>query len=420
MARVKSSADVDKESDASYQQGVKLTYTINDTLWAKVDKSVPKNSTAFLKFVQKYRDMNMSKLTSPYPCKHLIWRPDCNRIVYDTLGITEDELYDLTSKIELKDGYKDPYLTKGHGVTTMIVQFGLFMLYRYFALNKKEKYLEVMKYYIGYFFYFSTFTKYFIHEPDERIMAYTIENMSFKNQIKQAKSVDRWIYIMSNAACEKYHDIIVRGADQDYYLTIRRTLTKFNDSMQNLMSAFMANHDNKNMIFDSKTFGEEGEILEQSSISADINQLAEKYTNKFFSNPNSEEVIAYVCNKKAKGGYIPERDLRNTIFMISDDKTNLDDVRSFYQAAFSLFFNGNADKKYTAKDVNTMQFLAEMQKLYKAGNSVDQNRIDIAKITDKWLNTGSKAYRSTNREATKSTYKKSIFDYFIVKAMLDK
>ena len=64
--------------------------------------------------------------------------------------------------------------------------------------------------------------------------------------------------------------------------------------------------------------------------------------------------------------------------------------------------------------------MMEMQKMYKAGNSINKNRIIVGNIIDKWLKIGSATYRSTNREATKSIFKRSIFDYFIIKVVLDK
>ena len=127
-----------------------------------------------------------------------------------------------------------------------------------------------------------------------------------------------------------------------------------------------------------------------------------------------------MCNKKQKGGYIPERELRNTIYAIADDQNNQDDVRTFYQCIFVLFFNNLDGIQYTVKDVNTLKFMMEMQKMYKAGNSINKNRIIVGNIIDKWLKIGSATYRSTNREATKSIFKRSIFDYFIIKVVLDK
>lgn len=418
MAKVKDNFD----QDDSYllDDGFPLIYNINETFWNTIEENVPKKSAQFVKFVQRFRDTNINKLETPYPVDYPIWRPDCERIVYETLGIDSEDLYKITSNIELPNDYKDKYLQKGNSRTVMLIQFALFMLYRYYLLHKKQKEMDVCKYFIAYFFYFSLFSKYFKYKPNAEVMNYTINSMSFKNQIKQTGSVSRWIYGMADASCKKYEVLIQRGADRDYYKTIRRTHTKFNDAMKNLFDNYNKDYKNRKTIFVSNTFGEEGEILDQSSLGSEIIQLADKYTTRFFENPNSEEVIAYVCDKSQKGGYIPERDLRNTIFNIADDQANQDDVRKFYQSIFYLFFNNNSNVKYELSDVTTMKFMHEMQKMYKAGNSINQNRIIISNIIDKWLKVGSSTYRATNREATKSIFKRSIFDYFIVKVIVDK
>ena len=416
----KDAYDRNEDLDLLDVDGFTPVYNINNTFWDTIEKTVPKNTMKFVRFVQKYRDININKLETPYPCDYPIWSKECENIVYDTLGIDSEDLYKITSNIELPNGFQDKYLVKGNSRTTMLIQFALFMLYRYYLINNKVKEMEITKYYIAYFFYFSLFTKYFKYKPNKAVMEYTINSLSFKNQIKQTGSVNKWIYTMSDASCRKYEPIIIRGADSDYYKCIRRTHTKFNDAINNLFNAFMKDYENKNVIYTSKAQDSEGNMLDQNSLSADIIQLADKYTTRFFSNPNSEEVIAFVCDKKQKGGYIPERDLRNTIFNIADDQSNQDDVRAFYQSVFYLFFNNSSNHKYTVKDVNTMNFMLEMQKMYKAGNSINKNRIIIGNIIDKWLKVGSATYRSTNREATKSVFKRSIFDYFIIKVTVDK
>ena len=416
----KDAYDRNEDLDLLDVDGFTPVYNINNTFWDTIEKTVPKNTMKFVRFVQKYRDININKLETPYPCDYPIWSKECENIVYDTLGIDSEDLYKITSNIELPNGFQDKYLVKGNSRTTMLIQFALFMLYRYYLINNKVKEMEITKYYIAYFFYFSLFTKYFKYKPNKAVMEYTINSLSFKNQIKQTGSVNKWIYTMSDASCRKYEPIIIRGADSDYYKCIRRTHTKFNDAMNNLFNAFMKDYENKNVMYTSKAQDSEGNMLDQNSLSADIIQLADKYTTRFFSNPNSEEVIVFVCDKKQKGGYIPERDLRNTIFNIADDQSNQDDVRAFYQSVFYLFFNNSSNHKYTVKDVNTMNFMLEMQKMYKAGNSINKNRIIIGNIIDKWLKVGSATYRSTNREATKSVFKRSIFDYFIIKVTVDK
>lgn len=411
--------DIDEDESDMLNDGFPVVFNINDTFWETIEKNVPKHTASFVRFVRNYRDMNAEKLTSPYPTDYPIWRPNCERIVYETLGVDEDDLYKITSNIELPNDYKDKYLQKGNSRSVMLVQFALFMLYRYYLIHDKKQEIEICKYYISYFFYFSLFTKYFKYKPNKDIMTYTVNSMSFKNQIKSTGSVGAWIYTMTTNSCEKYDPILRRGADRDYYKVIRRTHTKFNDAMKNLYTLFDKDFKNKNAILASSAKNDDGEILEQSSLSADIIQLADKCTTRFFDTPVSEEIISYVCDKNQKGGYIPEKDLRNTLYIISDDSKNQDDVRTFYQCIFFLFFN-NGSEKYDVHDATTMKFILEMQKMYKAGNSINKNRIIIGNIIDKWLKLGSSTFRATNREATKSTFRRAIFDYFVIKVVNDK
>ena len=130
--------DIDND-DYLLDDGFPLVYNINETFWETIEESVPKNTSKFIRFVQQYRDANINKLETPYPTDYPIWRPDCERIVYETLGIDPDDLYKITSNIELPNDYKDKYLQKGNSRTAMLVQFGLFMLYRYYLLHGKEK-----------------------------------------------------------------------------------------------------------------------------------------------------------------------------------------------------------------------------------------------------------------------------------------
>ena len=66
------------------------------------------------------------------------------------------------------------------------------------------------------------------------------------------------------------------------------------------------------------------------------------------------------------------------------------------------------------------RFYSEMQKAYKPGNTNDPNRNYIKEILDKWLSMGSPTFRSTNRTATITTFRKSVYEYFVLKIMEDK
>lgn len=67
-----------------------------------------------------------------------------------------------------------------------------------------------------------------------------------------------------------------------------------------------------------------------------------------------------------------------------------------------------------------MRFYYEMNRVYKPGNTNDPNKIFIKDILDKWLRIGNATFRNTTRTATITTFRKSIYDYFIIKIMKDK
>ena len=94
--------DRDEDLDLLDTDTSKLAYTINDNLWDKVEKSVPRNTMNYVRFVQKYRDKNINKLETPYPFDAPIWSKECENIIYDTLGFSSNELYSFTSNIELQ------------------------------------------------------------------------------------------------------------------------------------------------------------------------------------------------------------------------------------------------------------------------------------------------------------------------------
>ena len=148
----KDAYDRNEDLDLLDVDGFTPVYNINNTFWDTIEKTVPKNTMKFVRFVQKYRDININKLETPYPCDYPIWSKECENIVYDTLGIDSEDLYKITSNIELPNGFQDKYLVKGNSRTTMLIQFALFMLYRYYLINNKVKEMEITKYYIAYFY----------------------------------------------------------------------------------------------------------------------------------------------------------------------------------------------------------------------------------------------------------------------------
>ena len=403
-------------------------YEIQTNIWPILEANVPKNSRRLMKFIGDFRDRNIRLLETPYPLDCPVWYDKaCQGILYETMGIDENDLYKYTQNIEGVNGYIDPYLKKGHGKSTKIHQFAMFMLLRYYESKSKSendenfRYATAMKYFIAYYQFIMSYQKFFKskgHPPIPQVMVYTINNLSYRNKLRQFGSVHKWIYYAVDSTCTTYHKRLERGADFDYLYVLDKLRDKFKEYMKVLYREYDKNYRQKNLIFESKTFTADGELFDTTSTSAEILGLAEKYTNRFFDNPINEVAIKAAVNKGNKAGWIPEKDLRNTIYLLADSKDNQPDIREFYQALFYIFFH-LPDRHYQAKDIHSKAFIVEMQKTYKPGNSQDENRIVVRDMIDKWLKVGSTTYRTTNRQATLSIFRRSIFDYFIFKTAMD-
>ncbi len=414
-------SEFEKEPNNDIANSVPPKWELESNIWPIVEKNVPKRKAKLLRFIGDYRNRYINILETPYPTQWPLWKRDCIDIIYETAGITEDELFKYTQNIEGPNGYIDPYLKKkdkGEAGHNKCFQFAMLMIYRYFLLNNMPKEATIMKYFMGYYAYTMGFSSIF-HPwaPNPQVMEFTINRMSYRNKLKQLGSVQKWIYYGIDGICTTYNERIIRGADYDYLYTFDKLRERFKAYFKVLFNEYNNDFKNKDAIVQSKTFTDSGDQFPESSGIGDIISLAEKHTSMFFQHPVSEKAIKDAIDTSNKAGHISEKDLRNTIFMLADNPENQDDVREFYQALFYIFLNLPA--KYSPKDVHSTIFIVEMQKAYKPGNSLDENRTIVRDKIDKWLKIGSSTYRSSNRPGTLSVFRRAIFDYFIFKAATD-
>ena len=204
---------------------------------------------------------------------------------------------------------------------------------------------------------------------------------------------------------------LLRGSDFELHYINEKIKSKFSSAMKTIYRAQEKNEKENNYIFTSKGVVD-GEMVENTYGSADVLVLADAYATKFFEDPLDESLV----DSALIPGGITKRDLTNVILMISDNKDNLGDVKKLYQSLFHLFLENG---RYTPKDIGSTRFYYEMDKLYRPGNSNDPNKLFIKEVLDKWLAMGSKTFRNTNRTPTITTFRKSIYTYFILKIMHD-
>ena len=386
---------------------IKKTYLLMDKYWKTLEKNLPTNIKQFIRFIAAYRNKNVEAFVTPYPVKKPIWTPVCERAVYTAAGIESDAFVEDVLTIRGWEGYIDKYLKDKAPYILAL------MIARWCMITEREKELNIICHYIGYSYYWQIMYNHFPKgNLNENVMRYTIEQLSYKSKLKALGSVDAWIYDIVYSALISYKERFIRASDFELHYIGEKIRAKFSNSIKTLHSAYQKNSTAGNKVVVSKSVMDDT-VIDNTYGSADIAVMAEAYASKFFEEPINEEAL--------KGALVPNginaKDLRTVILTIADDTKNMNDVRKLYQSLFFIFLSNN---KYKSKDIGTMKFYFEMQKMYKTGNSNDPNKIFIKEILDKWLSVGNATFRNTSRTATILTFRRSIYDYFILKIMKDK
>ena len=408
--------DIETTEDDYKIDKVEKKYLLITKYDKTIGENLPKNYIRLRNFIAKYRNSNIKKLETPYPIDYPAWIPACTRIIYEVTGIDEDEFVKDVLTIRGWEGYEDTKLADKSPYILMN------MIVRWVQQNKNkiqnaDQFLAIMYHYIGYGFYWGAFVKFFKrYKPNEQVMKYTIDNMSLKSRLRALGSVDKWLAESVENTYQTYQERLKRGSDFELHYIQEKIRSKLNSAMKTIFRAQQENEKNKNRIFVSQSTleGEEGSyIVDNTYGMAKAMEIARHQTTKFFAEPINEELIKSVV---VTGG-LTAKDLRGTIMMIANDRSNIDEVTKFFQSIFTIFLN---DSNYDERQIHSIKFYTEMDRLYKPGNTVDPNKIYVREFLDKWLEKGSKTFRTTNRTATILTFRKTLYMYFILKVMKDK
>lgn len=381
-------------------------FTILDYVSSLIDKNLPKYESKLFRYIANYYNRNLDSLETLYVEKYPIWTNADEEILFTCTGVDKDKMEEIVANIELPDFYKiHKYYIKATPIMILI-------LIRYYWKKKEEKKYQMLYYYLAYSMYWMAYTRSLPkknYNNKREIIIYTMNNLNTKFKLKQLGSVNKWLFHMINLIATTYHDLIASASDYELYFVVDAARTKIGNSFKTLANQIISNAANKNLILESKTKNDEGEILPTNSSTEEIDALATKYTTQFFTLPVNEKI----CIMAAKQSGANRGEIRATISALKDNDKNFEDVKAFYGAVFSIFFSFD---RYKSSEIHSTAFVAVVNNVYKKGNTANDNLLKIRDILAKWLNAGSPLYRAVSREATQSEYRKAIYFYMTYSA----
>lgn len=387
---------------------MKKEYTLRDKYFPFVESYLPKTEHLLFRHIAKYEDKYSYIINSPYPLKNLNFgmneTGEDYDIVFRCCNIDQAELRADMKKVPLPGNLTE----KAAFVPISVV---LYFIIRYYIFTNQPKKAEIIYPYYGYSIYWKRFSKSFKRFPPvERVMIYTINAMSKRPLIKKLGSIRALLFHIVDHIFSYYTEGLADSCDEGIRYILDQVQSDIGSKMNSIAEAYYDNYYSGKEIMNSSTFiDDDGSQRVDTSISSTVEVLSQNYTNKFFSESINISRVKMAVSMTTDASY---KELERTLNHIQSSIPN-NDVQNFYSAIF-LYYLTLDNPDATESSVRSMKFVALMRDVIKKGTSSNKNIMTIINYTNQWLEAGSNTFRLTNRDGTKSNYRKAVYNYFIL------
>lgn len=392
----------------SIRHQMKEEYTLRDKYFPYVESFLPKTEKLLFRHIAKYEDKWSEILTSPYPTKILPFGEndggEDNDIIFKCVNINKNELKRDIKKLPL------PGQLSKEKAAFQPLQIVMYLMIRYYIFTNQPQKAKILYPYYGYSIYWKRWAKSFKYGVNEQVMVYTINNMSYRNLIKKLGSVKKLLEYIVEHVFTYYHEGLAESCDEDIRYILDQVQSDIGSKVNSIATMYYNENENKNVIMSGSTlYDDEGTQRLDSSATATAETYAQRYTNKFFSDPLSVSRVKTAC---AMSKEVSAKEVEHTIDYIMSTATPKE-IHELYSSIF-YYYLASGDPKATEESIQSLRFIAVMAEVIKKGNSTNKNIVTIISYMNKWLEGGSNTFRLTNRDGTKTNYRKAVYNYFIL------
>lgn len=365
--------------------------------------STPDGRNKFNRFVEDFVNRNNSKLMTSGPQYLIPFTFRDKTALYEIFNIDEKFLLDRIKAIISQINDKANWTLLKQNPVFII----LFCIIKYYTLQNDVKNLNNALIITSLTFYPSIFTKYFKFEPNEKIMNFTIDNLTNRFIIKKTKHIFGTLTksIQNSWEFHNKKGTFKSNMDMDCIAFIQRIRNDQNSLIKKIRNEFEKNYRKGIAI------GTQVDSYEDNAV-ADIendSSRVEIITNKVVLNIITEGLNLAYCDLAANISKVSKMDLRNYLNDIISNK-NDKDMKSFVESILFLFLY---EGKYQINEINSKKFMAFCIGLFKKTNSKNENISNVKMLLDKW-GTDSGIYGKFSRLATRVDYTRAIFMYFVI------
>ena len=383
------------------------TFALND-IGGIVDKSLSdsKNAKVFKDTIDLYMSINFNIYSAIGPGKRPVFSTDTINIVLGSMGLTTEMVDAVFSKIRK--------VNSSWTIRGVYYPFNLatILALRHFEMKKDEKQVANALTYLICFNYPLIHKKFFRYEPAETTMAYTINNLSNKFQIKQLGNLWAVLYDMIGKAYNLHKKNILVGDDQSLGKFMADVRTRMSNFMLNIAKEFYTNHESGKYLQSEHESFEEDKYYESDSNTLAAERITNKVlTNLIVSGPNSKLV-----ELSAKNCSVSVNNLRTYIGAIIDDKRR-EELRVVIERLVFLYLFSEDSTGHTIQEIGTNRFLIYCMKVYQKSNTIDPNVIKIKQILDKWMVEIGAVKAGQPFNSTANNVRRAIYMFFVMSIM---
>ena len=362
----------------------------------RISINIKRNLPKILQLISKYIDKNSEVLFDIGPIERLYFGENDKNVIFELLEVTPKELKEV---IKISPAIDDNWKISSN-------EFNLLMtlVIRELTKAKKKKEAEYCISYLSCALYSSINFKYFRFEPNRNIMTFTINNLSNKYLIKQLGSLYKAIHATAIKSHDTYKDELLEGTDKNVVKYINSLKTRLDNLIQNIAKEFYKNHQEGNYFNSEQDNYEEDNYYITDNTSFAISRISDKVTMEVLSRGIDQQVAKNAANMCG----VSVNAVRNALNDLINKKD--EEIKELITLILQLYL---MDGKHKSETVGSTKFIVSCLEIYNKNNSVDESILRIKELLDIWLNECSAQYKKTERIATLSAYRKSIYVYFV-------
>lgn len=357
------------------------------------------NSNKVERYIAMYIDKNNEVLYASAPLYRLYFGDEERDFIFNLVpGITKQSITELVNKIEDINAawqiVSDP--------------FNLLMTnyIRCATIKKKENFKYSCIMYLTLSLYSSLHFKYYKYLPNENAMNYAINNnMSNKFLIKKYGVLYKALEHIAIKNHETYEADLIKGEDlniKDYIMNLR---TRLNNFMKTITDEYMKALKEKKYLNTEEDSNDEENYRQTTNISVQMESLIVKCSNKFFSNEINQKFV----RSSAKYANVHPATLGAALDDIKENET--ENVNKLIGNILRVYLN---NKNNTFESIASNRFISYCLQIYSKSNSKDPDILSLKKLLDYFLVNHCNRYSETEREATRGSYRKALYVYFLM------